>query len=56
LLGIPLGLLLLKTVPEAAVKTILTVIVIAFSIYCMAGCRTLKLADQSSITTSQKGF
>jgi uncharacterized membrane protein YfcA len=33
--GIPLGLLLLTTVPESAVKAVLAVIIIAFSAYCL---------------------
>lgn len=35
LFGIPLGLVLLKEVPEGVVKTILAVIIIAFSAYCL---------------------
>jgi uncharacterized membrane protein YfcA len=45
LLGIPLGVLLLKTAPETAVKAILAVIILAFSVYSMAGRRTRELAD-----------
>ena len=45
LLGIPLGLLLLKTVPEPAVKAILAVIIIAFSIYSLASRDTRELTD-----------
>ena len=37
LFGIPLGLLLLKTVPESAVKAILGTVIIAFSLYSLAG-------------------
>jgi len=37
LAGIPLGLLLLKTVPESIVKAILGVFIIAFAIYSLAG-------------------
>ena len=37
LFGIPLGLLLLKTVPEAVVKSILGVIIILFAIYSLTG-------------------
>jgi uncharacterized protein len=37
LFGIPLGLLLLKTVPESVVKSILGVFIIAFAIYSLAG-------------------
>lgn len=43
--GIPLGLLLLKTAPETAVKTILAAIIIAFAVYSMAGRRTHELRD-----------
>jgi uncharacterized protein len=45
LAGIPLGLLLLKTVREPVVKTILAVIIIAFSIYSMASRHTRELRD-----------
>ena len=37
LFGIPLGLLLLKTVSESIVKTILGVLIIAFAIYSLSG-------------------
>jgi uncharacterized protein len=37
LFGIPLGLLLLKTVPESIVKAILGVFIIAFALYSLAG-------------------
>lgn len=37
LFGIPLGLLLLKTVPENIVKTILGVFIIVFAIYSLTG-------------------
>jgi uncharacterized protein len=37
LFGIPLGLLMLKTVPESIVKSILGVFIIAFAIYSLAG-------------------
>lgn len=37
LFGIPLGLLLLKTVPESIVKLILGVFIIAFALYSLAG-------------------
>jgi uncharacterized protein len=37
LFGIPLGLWLLKTVPESIVKAILGVFIIAFAIYSLAG-------------------
>jgi uncharacterized membrane protein YfcA len=36
LFGIPLGLLLLKEVPEPVVKAVLAVVIIAFSVYCLA--------------------
>ncbi len=36
LFGIPLGLLLLKAVPEAVVKAVLAVVILAFSAYCLA--------------------
>jgi uncharacterized protein len=35
--GIPLGLLLLKTVPESIIKSLLGVFIIAFAIYSLAG-------------------
>jgi uncharacterized membrane protein YfcA len=37
LFGIPLGLLLLKTVPESIVKSILGAFIIAFALYSLAG-------------------
>jgi len=37
LFGIPLGLLLLKTVPEFIVKSLLGVVVVAFAIYSLSG-------------------
>jgi len=37
LFGIPLGLLLLKTVPEPAVKAVLGAFIIVFAIYSLAG-------------------
>jgi uncharacterized protein len=37
LFGIPLGLLMLKTVPESIIKGILGVFIIAFAIYSLAG-------------------
>jgi uncharacterized membrane protein YfcA len=42
-LGIPLGLLLLLAVAEPVVKAILAVVIIAFSLYCLAGRRPLEL-------------
>jgi uncharacterized membrane protein YfcA len=43
--GIPLGLLLLTSVPGAVVKGILAVIIIAFSAYCLARRTPLVLND-----------
>ena len=43
--GIPLGLLMLTTLPEPAVKATLAVIIIAFSSYCLSGGRRLRLGD-----------
>jgi uncharacterized protein len=43
LLGIPLGLLLLKTVAETIVKSILALVIIAFSLYCLAWRTPLQL-------------
>jgi uncharacterized membrane protein YfcA len=43
--GIPLGLLLLTSVSETVVKTILAVIIIAFSSYCLASRTPLELKD-----------
>src|SRR5271170_3490076 len=37
LFGIPLGLLLLKTVPESVVKSILGAFIIAFALYSLTG-------------------
>jgi len=45
LFGIPLGLLLLRLAPESAVKTILAVIIIAFSTYSLTGRHTRELKD-----------
>jgi len=45
LFGIPLGLLLLRLAPESAVKTILAVIIIAFSAYSLTGRDTRELKD-----------
>jgi len=36
LFGIPLGLLLLTAVPEPVVKAVLAVVIISFSVYCLA--------------------
>jgi hypothetical protein len=43
--GIPIGLLLLKAVPEPVVKSILAVIIIAFAAYSMAGRHKRALTD-----------
>jgi uncharacterized membrane protein YfcA len=43
--GIPLGLLVLTHVPEQAVKTVLAVIIIAFSTYCLTARRPPELKD-----------
>jgi hypothetical protein len=45
LLGIPLGLLLLRAVSESAVKTILAVLIIAFSAYSLTRGHTRELTD-----------
>jgi uncharacterized membrane protein YfcA len=44
-LGIPLGLLLLKTAPEPLVKAILGVVIMAFSLDRLAGRRQVQLSD-----------
>jgi len=44
-LGIPLGLLLLKALPEPIVEAILGVIVMAFSVYSLASRRNHELKD-----------
>jgi uncharacterized membrane protein YfcA len=44
-LGIPLGLLLLKTVPEAIVKTLLAVVIIGFSAHSLLGREKGELKD-----------
>jgi len=43
--GIPLGLLLLKTVPEEIVKGLLALVIIAFSTHCLLGRRQRELKD-----------
>ena len=43
--GIPLGLLLLKSVPGPVVKAVLAVVIIAFSAYCLARRVPLELHD-----------
>jgi uncharacterized membrane protein YfcA len=45
LLGIPLGLLLLKTAPEHVVKATLAVVIIAFSVYCLINQHRLELKN-----------
>jgi uncharacterized membrane protein YfcA len=45
LLGIPLGVMLLTAASESAVKTILAVIIIAFSAYSLTGHNTRELKD-----------
>jgi uncharacterized membrane protein YfcA len=45
LFGIPLGLLLLRTASESVVKTILALIIIAFSAYSLTGRQTRQLTD-----------
>lgn len=45
LLGIPLGLLLLKAAPEPVVKATLAVVIISFSTYCLFNQHRLELKD-----------
>src|SRR5436309_1479388 len=45
LFGIPLGLLLLTAVPEAIVKAVLAVVIMAFSAYCLLRRAPLELKD-----------
>ncbi len=45
LLGIPLGLLMLTAVEERVVKTVLAVVIVAFSAYCLARRTRLELKD-----------
>jgi uncharacterized protein len=45
LLGIPLGLWLLAAAPEAVVKAALGVVIVAFSLYCLASRRPCELKD-----------
>lgn len=45
LFGLPVGLLALKTVPEAVMKVLLAAIILAFSGYSLARARRLSLAD-----------
>jgi uncharacterized protein len=44
--GIPLGLLLLKSVPEAVVKTVLAGVILAFSGYCLLRRRQGDIASE----------
>jgi uncharacterized membrane protein YfcA len=45
LFGIPLGLLLLTAVAERTVKAVLAVVIVAFSLYCLASRRPVALKD-----------
>jgi uncharacterized membrane protein YfcA len=45
LLGIPLGLLLLRKLPESMVEAILGTVVAAFSVYSMVSRRDYELKD-----------
>src|SRR5205085_910262 len=45
LFGIPLGLWVLATVPEAVVKAVLAVVIIGFSSYCLFSRRLYELKD-----------
>jgi uncharacterized membrane protein YfcA len=45
LFGIPLGLLLLTALPEQIVKAVLGVVILAFSVYCLARRTPLELRD-----------
>lgn len=45
MLGIPLGLVLLRTVPESAVKATLAALIIAFSVYSLTGGHHRELKD-----------
>jgi uncharacterized membrane protein YfcA len=45
LFGIPLGLLLLTHVDERAVKVVLAIVIVAFSLYCLASRRPVELKD-----------
>ncbi len=45
LLGIPLGLLLLKTIPEPVIKAALAVLIIVFSAYSLLGDKRRELKD-----------
>lgn len=47
LAGIPIGLLLLKTVSEACVKAILGAVIVAFSIYALRGRKQARLDNDS---------
>jgi uncharacterized membrane protein YfcA len=48
LCGIPLGLWLLTAVPEGVVKTVLAVVIIAFSAYCLGSGGRLELKSDRS--------
>jgi uncharacterized membrane protein YfcA len=45
LFGVPLGLLLLMTVPEPAVKIALATVIVAFSSFCLVGRHEVELRD-----------
>ena len=45
LFGIPVGLLILKTVPEAVVKAVLALIIVSFSIYSLGSRRRRELSN-----------
>ncbi len=45
LFGIPVGLFILKTIPEAVVKAILAVVIVAFSAYSLASRRQYRLVN-----------
>jgi hypothetical protein len=45
LFGIPFGLLLLTAVPDPVVKAVLAVVIIAFSVYCLASATPAALHD-----------
>lgn len=49
LVGVPIGLVLLRAVPDRAMKLSLAAIIIAFSLYCLIGTRKLRLeSDRAS--------
>ena len=45
LFGIPLGLLLLTAVAERTVKSVLAIVIVTFSLYCLASRRPIELKD-----------